>query len=59
MLCLLFVIGTLYAVRRKYILPAPDSQFGLDLSKEWFTVNGESIVIGDKVRSFVLILKWF
>ena len=45
--------SSLYLERRQHIPPAPDTQADFDVTKEWFFHNGKSIIIGDKVISFL------
>ena len=41
----------MYAIRRLFILPAPETQGELDIHSKWFLINDQSIVIGDYLHS--------
>ncbi|XP_023334830.1 uncharacterized protein LOC111706240 [Eurytemora carolleeae] len=41
----------MYAIRRLFIPPAPETQGELDIHSKWFLINDQSIVIGDYLHS--------
>ena len=41
----------MYAIRRLFIPPAPETHGELDIHSKWFLINDQSIVIGDYLHS--------